>query len=348
MKIVVVNNCVPFTRGGAEYLADTLTAQLNEHGHRAQLVRLPFRWDPPEKTAESMLAAALVEIDLADAVIGLKFPAYLVQHATKVLWLLHQFRQVYDLWDTPMQGLPSTPEVEQIRDSVIRADNRCFASCRKIFTNSPVTSDRLSRYNGFQSEVLLPPPHDGAAPIPRDYGGFVFVGGRVNAAKRQHLAVEAMRHVRTDIQLVVAGAPETEADEQRLRALVSRHALADRVELVMRHISEGEKRDYLRDALACVSMPWDEDSYSYVALEALSAGKPVVTTDDAGGVRMLVDDGVTGAVVPPDPLSLADAFDRLARDRRKARRMGEMGSERVADLGLSWSRVVDTLVEAAS
>jgi len=348
MKIVVVNNCVPFVRGGAEYLADTLTAQLNKHGHRAQLVRLPFRWDPPEKIAESMLAAALMEIDLADAVIGLKFPAYFVQHDTKILWLLHQFRQVYDLWGTPMQDLAMTPEVERIRRSVIRADNRCFASCRQIFTNSPVTSERLARYNGFDSTVLLPPPHDAPPPSRRHYGEFVFAGGRVNAAKRQHLAVEAMRYVQSDVRLVVAGSPETPDDEQRLRSLVERHGLGTRVELVMRHISEDEKREYLAGALACVSMPWDEDSYSYVALEALAACKPVVTTDDAGGVRLLVDDGVTGAVVSPEPAALADAYDRLARDRRATQRMGEAGRERVADLRLSWSGVVDALVEAAT
>jgi glycosyltransferase involved in cell wall biosynthesis len=344
MKVVVVNNCVPFVRGGAEHLADALVTQLHEHGHRAQLVRLPFRWDPPEKIAESMLAAALVEIDLADLVIGLKFPAYHAQHDTKVLWLLHQFRDVYDLWNTPMQGVPATPEVRRLREAIIRADNRCFASCRAIFTNSPVTSDRLLRYNGFDSTVLWPPLRDPLGLESPRYEPFVFAGGRVNGAKRQHLAVEAMRYARSGIRLVVAGAPETPADEQRLRDLVARHGLEDRVELVMRYIGEDEKREYLGGALACLSIPWDEDSYSYVALEALSARKAVVTTEDAGGVRLLVDDGVTGLVVPPEPRELGGALDRLARDPRSARRMGEAGHERLALLGLSWARVVEALV----
>ena len=46
MKIAVVNNTVPFLRGGAEILADALTDRLNRAGHVAQLVRLPFAWPP--------------------------------------------------------------------------------------------------------------------------------------------------------------------------------------------------------------------------------------------------------------------------------------------------------------
>ena len=33
-----------------------------------------------------------------DRTIALKFPAYLIPHTEKTLWLLHQFRQAYDLY----------------------------------------------------------------------------------------------------------------------------------------------------------------------------------------------------------------------------------------------------------
>ena len=36
-----------------------------------------------------------------DAVIALKFPAYLVQHERKIVWLIHQHRSAYELWDHP-------------------------------------------------------------------------------------------------------------------------------------------------------------------------------------------------------------------------------------------------------
>lgn len=49
MKIAVVNNAVPFVRGGAEFLAEWLTERLEQFGHSAVLIRIPFRWDPPKR-----------------------------------------------------------------------------------------------------------------------------------------------------------------------------------------------------------------------------------------------------------------------------------------------------------
>ena len=58
MKILVANNCVPFVRGGAEHLAEALTQKLNEFGHQAMLVRIPFRWEPPTKISSPDSATA--------------------------------------------------------------------------------------------------------------------------------------------------------------------------------------------------------------------------------------------------------------------------------------------------
>jgi glycosyltransferase involved in cell wall biosynthesis len=66
-------------------------------------------------------------------------------------------------------------------------------------------------------------------------------------------------------------------------------------------------------------------------LEAMVAGKPVVATD-VGAVRELVDDGVTGILVPPaDPVALADAIRRLVGNEEERRRMGEAGRTRALE-----------------
>ncbi|MBP1731786.1 MAG: glycosyltransferase, WbnK-like family [Deltaproteobacteria bacterium] len=64
------------------------------------------------------------------------------------------------------------------------------------------------------------------------------------------------------------------------------------------------------------------EGFSNVILESMAAGKPVVTTN-VGGNSELVDNGVTGYVVPPaDPSSLADALLKLLRAPDRARAMG--------------------------
>ena len=58
------------------------------------------------------------------------------------------------------------------------------------------------------------------------------------------------------------------------------------------------------------------------------AGLPVVATK-VGGVPELVEDGVTGFLVPPrDPQALAKALQRLIDDPELRRRMGEAGREK--------------------
>ena len=277
MKIAVLNNWVPFVRGGAEYLADALVRKLEEYGHEAVLVRLPLRWNPPEKILEHILACRAVRLDRVERAIGLKFPAYYVPHPNKVLWLLHQFRQAYDLWGTPMQDLPGTPEGCRIREVIIHADNRFLPECRRIYTNSHVTGERLRKFNGLASTVLYPPLLEPERFRSTGYGEHIFMPGRINSAKRQHLVVESMRYVRTGVQLVVAGAPETTADRERLETIIRTGKLESRVRLIPRYISEEEKADLFADALACIYIPYDEDSYGYVALEACQASKPVIT-----------------------------------------------------------------------
>jgi glycosyltransferase involved in cell wall biosynthesis len=341
VKLAVLNNCVAFVAGGAEHLAGALTQKLREYGHEAVLIRVPFRWEPPTKIIESMLACRLLRLPNVDRAVALKFPAYLVPHPEKMLWLLHQFRQAYDLWGTRFQGLPDTPEGRRIRDAIVEADTRYLRQVRKIYTNSQVTSDRLKRFNGIESEVLFPPLADTSQFFCSGYGDYILYLGRITASKRQHLAIEAMRHVTTVVRLVIAGQHEAPADLAQIETLIAQHGLARRVEVVPRFISEEEKVALLSKALACAYLPYDEDSYGYVTLEAYYSRKPMITCSDSGGVCTMVKDGVTGHVVPPDPRAVAAAMDSLYRDRAAARRMGEAGLELVRSLQISWDRVIE-------
>ena len=188
-----------------------------------------------------------------------------------------------------------------------------------------MVSGRLLKFNGVESEVLYPPLLDPQRYRTGACGDYILYISRLVSHKRQELAIQAMRHTRTPVKLVIAGQADMPDYEARLRDAIARHNLADRVTLLARWIPEDDKIGLFADCLACMYIPFDEDSYGYPSLEAHHAGKAVLTTADSGGPLELIVDGENGLVAEPEPAALAAAMDKLWRDRNRARRMGEAG-----------------------
>ena len=343
MKIAIVNNCVPFIAGGAEHLADSLCAKLIEHGHEAMLIRIPFRWYPAESIVDHILACRLLCLRGVDRVIALKFPAYYVPHDNKVLWLLHQFRQAYELWGTAYQDIPDTPQGLKIRQAIIEADNQYLPEARKIYTNSYVTGSRLKRFNNLDSEVLFPPLNRPDDFFCSGYGDYIFYPSRVTSGKRQTLVVESMKYCKSSVRLVIGGKPELPSDQEAVERIIRESGLQSRVKFIPKFLTEKAKAEFFAGALGCAYTPYDEDSYGFVTLESYHSGKPVITCDDSGGTQILVKDGETGFVVPPLPEAIGSAMDRLYDDRRLARRLGEAGYNLMITLGINWDTVVERL-----
>ncbi len=108
-------------------------------------------------------------------------------------------------------------------------------------------------------------------------------------------------------------------DQQPSRLLARELGIQDRVMFL------GE-RDALPELLApadVFALSSSEESFGLSALEAMSCGTPVVATD-VGGVREVVDDGVTGLLAPADDIdAFATNLRALLFDRDRARSMGQ-------------------------
>jgi glycosyltransferase involved in cell wall biosynthesis len=335
----------PFVRGGAEELASHLCARLNSTpGVIAEVLRVPFSWEPFERLADEIFLNRTLRLSNVDRVIGLKFPAYLIPHRTKVLWLLHQYRQAYELRDRGESNIPQTPAGEKICKLVRRADAEVFSGCRSIFTLSRVTQERLKRYNGFEGSVLMQPLNYPELFANRGDNGYLFAGGRINPGKRQHLLVEAMAESKSGAKLIVAGPPDTPEDANRLQELVRRLKLEDRVTLDLGYHPVAKIANYVNHARACACLPVDEDSVAYVTMEAASASKPVLTLTDAGGVLQLVVNGETGCVASPDAKSVAEAIDLLCSDAARSAQMGRATRRLWDSFEVTWPKTIEKLL----
>jgi len=91
---------------------------------------------------------------------------------------------------------------------------------------------------------------------------------------------------------------------------------------------------YRQDVSSIVSaadvfvLPSLAEPFGLVLVEAMALGKPVIATR-VGGPLEIVEDGVTGLLVPPaDPAAMAEAIRALLADPERRRAMGEAGRAR--------------------
>jgi glycosyltransferase involved in cell wall biosynthesis len=87
--------------------------------------------------------------------------------------------------------------------------------------------------------------------------------------------------------------------------------------------------DLMRTASVVVVPSTFRDPCPTVVLEAMAVGRPVVAAA-SGGIIDMVEDGVTGLLVPPgDPVALARALSTVLEDPERATAMGRAGNTRV-------------------
>ena len=274
--------------------------------------------------------------------IGLRFPAYLAPHPDKVYWIIHQFRQVYDQWDAGVSELLDDPAGDAIRHLVRAEDRKAFAdTAHPVYANSKTVARRLQTHLGQAATPLYHPPPNADRLMPGPFGDYLFAPGRLNPSKRPELLLEALALTAPPLRLVIAGTAENPRYLDSLKARAQALGVADRVEWAGA-VDDAAMQAGYANARAVVFVPRDED-YGYITLEAMLAGKPVITTDDAGGPLEFITTGRQGLVSAATPRALADSFETLMQDRAGAERMGAAGLQHYRALGIGWDHVVETL-----
>jgi glycosyltransferase involved in cell wall biosynthesis len=340
MRIAVCAPQVPFARGGAEIFADDLVGELRARGHETDLVTIPYKWYPGERVLSQAFLWRLLDLSESDGrqielVIATKFPSYAVRHSNKVVWLLHQFRQAYELDRTELGQFGESAEERATRRAVQRLDRVALGEAKKVFATSRNVADRLQRSTGIDAEVMPHPPQE----LPyrtESYDDFVLSVGRLDRAKRHELLLDALAADATLHCVIVGDGP----DRERLEEVARKHGLDGRVRFTGR-IDEEELAGLYARCLAVYYAPVDED-FGMVPYEAFLAEKPVVTTTDAGGPLEVVTDRTTGLVIEPQAAALAAACSWLRDHVDDARAWGQAGKEIARRV--SWDETIARLL----
>ena len=141
MRIAVLRPQVPFARGGAEIFTDALVEQLQARGHEAEIVSVPFKWYPGTSVLTQAFTWRLLDLTESDGrpidmVVATKFPSYAVRHPEKRVWLVHQFRQAYELDRTELGQFGESSEDRAVRRQVQDLDRVALGEAKRLFATS--------------------------------------------------------------------------------------------------------------------------------------------------------------------------------------------------------------------
>ncbi len=340
MRIAVCAPQVPFVRGGAEIFTDRLVEELRARGHETALVTIPFKWYPGTKVLSQAFLWRLADLEESngapiDLVVTTKFPSYCVRHRNKRVWVLHQFRQAYELDRTDLGQFGEQPQDRALRRSVQTLDRIALGEAKRLFATSRNVAERIERSTGLVAEVMAHPPQD----LPyrcEEYGDFVLSVNRLDRAKRIDLLIEAAA-LDPGLRVVITGEGP---DRGRLEGLARERGLNGRVEFAGL-ADEAELASLYARCLAVYYAPVDED-FGMVPFEAFLSRKPVLTTTDAGGPLEIVSDRRTGLVTAPEAPALAAATGWLREHRGDAEAFGSAGHELASRV--TWDSCIDRLL----
>lgn len=344
--IAVCASQVPFFSGGAEAHVGRLVEQLRLRGYEVDLINLPYKWYPREQLINSIERWQKLDLSESngkpiDLVIATKFPSYFIEHPRKVLWLIHQYRQIYDLLDMPDSGFDMTRFADRrFRNKLVSMDTRALASFQHRFSNAQNTANRLLKYNGLHAQALYHPPPLLGRYVNLDYQDYLLSVGRLDPLKRVDALLRALVHIDRSIGCKIAG---TGPARPQLEALATELGVADRVEF-LGFVPDEDVLQLYGQCSAVFFSPLDED-YGYITLEAFLSGKPVITAPDAGGPLEFVRHNVNGLVLDcGDPAAAGRAIEELVKDKPRCASMGRAGADCIAHI--SWDTVIDTLIPA--
>jgi glycosyltransferase involved in cell wall biosynthesis len=337
--IAVCASQVPFFSGGAETHVHSLVDQLKSRGYEVELINIPYKWYPREQLLKSIQIWRLLDLSESngkkiDMVISTKFPSYFV------LWLIHQYRQMYDLLHTPYSGFDTKSRVDmRFRNKLVEMDTRALQSYPRIYTNARNTAQRLKKFNSIEAASLYHPPRMAGRYYCGDYKGYILSVGRLDALKRVDLFLRSLKDCDAKIKGKVVG---TGPDSDRLKKMAVDLGLTERIEF-LGFVPDEKLLELYADCRMVFFAPMDED-YGYITLEAFLSKKPVVTAFDSGGPLEFVEDGCNGIVLSDfNEKTMAERVESLFFDPEKCRKWGISGFQKVKDI--HWDHVIDVLIK---
>ncbi|PIT88265.1 MAG: hypothetical protein COU29_03290 [Candidatus Magasanikbacteria bacterium CG10_big_fil_rev_8_21_14_0_10_36_32] len=246
-------------------------------------------------------------------------------------WLKKIFQKIYDLIFPRL--------IFKAAEKIIGVDEEYLVDSgfyKSVYEKSVILP------NGVETDIFKPQPAELSLLGLEHLAGkkIVLFIGNLMPIKRLDLLIEALGILNdSELSLVVVGGGY---DEYRYKKMLSESKLEDKV-IFTGHCADAKRLTAFCNAADCLVVPSDTESFSLVAIYALSSGLPVIASD-IPGLRGRVSDGVDGFLFKKGSAESLAArlkkFFELPPEQRK--QMGEKGREKVLS-EYTWDKHMESL-----
>lgn len=317
-------------RSGGEGHVRTLSLALRDRGHEVTIVCPTSEW-----MGEGLDGIEVVQTDFR-ARLGLDAHSVLARlHSTYRYDVIHAHLSRAGYVSTLAGGIHRVPVLLSVHTETREPLYRLAARGRnRLIAVSGYIRDVLVSQGVAPSRILIvphgtpladAPPSSAPGGVPQGKRILSLVG-RLAPEKGQLVAIQALpaivaRH--PDAHLVCVG-----RDVDGFQALLESEAERLGVGRCVSFIPHLDEVAGLLDASEMALLPSVIESFGLVVLEAMARGKAVVVSP-AGALPELVQDGVTGHIVPNEPQRWSEAVCRLLADPDLSSCMGRRAQQRV-------------------
>lgn len=340
-KIMYISNFGD-VKGGGEISLLTLIRELDRDKYEPHII-LPEPGNMKEKAAKLGTECTVMKIPSLRSLSqwyrfireSRKFSTFLIsQDISLVHANTNTNKSIFSGLAARMAKIPCVCHV-RIMDSDGYFEKIVLGLFDRVITNSNATAKKYMRYKGSMEKVITvhnavdmedfkpgPPSAEIRAALgagPDDI--LVCNVGFLHEFKGHRYFIEAAHKLRDNNHIkfaIIGDGPMME----ECAALIKKLGVENSVYMA------GQRNDVpdIMRSMDILVLSSNAEHFGRVIIEAMACGKPVIGTR-AGGVPEIIDEGVTGLMVPPgNPEAMAEAIVRLAKDKDAIKSMGTMGA----------------------
>lgn len=155
MKILIVASIQADCFYEEKYFTPILAEELKKKGHEVDYIFLPFYKDSLA-LIEQIVAYSTLEVDCADMLITVGYPACFIPHDNKVIYLMDRLPRFFEYYNS-QYGVLDTPQYSRIKSNVINIEKECFSSCFKLICNSNILQKDIKECHNIDSYIAYLP-----------------------------------------------------------------------------------------------------------------------------------------------------------------------------------------------